>query len=209
MLRYVFLGVPDYKMSRARTPPAKDAAQERHAVALATLLKDSSQDSVIAGGGVAALVALLAPGWTEAVHEQAAAALRNLCCGNAQNCDSVRACGGIAALVALLAPGSSAAVHEQAAAVLQTLCLDNAQHRDSVRECGGIAALVALLAPGGSAAVHEQAAKTLLNLCLNNAQNCNSMREGGGHCGARWATGARRLCRCAGSGCWGAAQPVL
>ena len=65
-------------------------------MALATLLKGDSQDS-IACGGAAALVGVLAPSWTDAVHEQAAAALWNLCVKNSQNRDSVRECGGVAA----------------------------------------------------------------------------------------------------------------
>jgi len=74
-----FAGVPDSEMLRARSAPADAAAQERAAVALATLLKGSSQDSVRECSGVAALVGLLAPGGSAAVHEQAAAALYNLC----------------------------------------------------------------------------------------------------------------------------------
>jgi len=50
------------------------------------------------------LVGLLAPGSPAAVHEQAAAALANLCSDNAANCDGVRESGGVAALVRLLAP---------------------------------------------------------------------------------------------------------
>jgi len=94
-------------------------------------------------GGVAALVRLLAPGGSAALHAYAARALRNLCSGNAHNSNSVRECGGVAALVGLLAPGSSAAVREQAAAALLELCSVSAQSRDA--ECRGVAALVGLL----------------------------------------------------------------
>jgi len=69
-------------------------------------------DSVRECGGVAALVHLLAPGSSAAVHEQAAAALSKLCWDDWQNRVSVRECGGVAALVGLLAPGMTDAVHQ-------------------------------------------------------------------------------------------------
>jgi len=145
-------------------------------VALATLLKGDNQGS-IACGGVAALVGLLAPSWTDAVHEQAAAALWDLCAKNTQNRDSVRECGGVAALVALLAPGGTRAVLKQAVGALCCLCFANVQNKNSVRASGGVAALIALPAPGGSAAVQEQAAAALRNLCVDNAQNRECVRE--------------------------------
>jgi len=144
-------------------------------VALAALLKVSGQDSVIECGGVAALVGLLAPGWTSAVHEQAAAALRSVCADNTPNQDGVRECGGVAALVALLAPGGSAAVLEDASFVLAKLCLRNARNRDCVRECGGIPALVAL---SETAAAAKSVAGTFMN--LTSAVSRDAVRAGGG-----------------------------
>ncbi len=158
------------------------AAQERAARALATSSEGTGQpnNSVRDCGGVAALVALLAPGGSAAEQEQAAVALNKLCVDNTQNCDSVRECGGIAALVALLAPGGPAAVQEAAAMALRNLCSNNAQNRDSVRVCGGIAALIGLLAPGRSAGVQGAAAGALCNLCFRNVLHCDIVRECGG-----------------------------
>ncbi len=51
MPRKVVGGVPDSELPGARRAPAKAAAQERAAVALATLLKDNSQDSVMGRAG--------------------------------------------------------------------------------------------------------------------------------------------------------------
>jgi len=61
-----------------------------------------NQDSVRECGGVAALVALLAPGGSAGVHARAAAALGHQCFSNIQNQDSMRVCSGVAALVGLL-----------------------------------------------------------------------------------------------------------
>ena len=89
-----------------------------------------NQDSVRECGGIAALVALLAPGSSSALHELAAGALCVVCAGNTQNQDCVRECGGVAALVGLLAPGGSAAAQREAAAALCNLCSENTQNQD-------------------------------------------------------------------------------
>jgi len=72
-------------------------------------------------GGVAALVALLAPGGSAALHHNVAGALMVLTSEGGQSRDAVGACGGRAALERVLACSSSAAAHEWAAAALCNL----------------------------------------------------------------------------------------
>ncbi len=115
-------------------------------------------------GGIAALVALLAPGGSPAVQARAAAALGNLCSSNTRNQDSVRVCGGVAVLVGLLTPDGSPDLQRYVVGALAHLTSEGEQGRDAVRACGGTAALEHVLACPSSAAAHEQAAAVLRNL---------------------------------------------
>jgi hypothetical protein len=69
-------------------------------------------------GGIVALVGLLAPACSAAVHRSAAGALACLTRESVPSCEAVEACGGAAALEGVLAGASSAVAHRCVADVL-------------------------------------------------------------------------------------------
>jgi len=90
-------------------------------------------------------VALLKTDPTAEVTAHAAAALRNLARGNAQNRDAMREAGAIAPLVALLGAGPKNEATSHACAALANLTFDNVLNQDAVRDAGGVRPLMALL----------------------------------------------------------------
>jgi hypothetical protein len=115
-------------------------------------------------------VALLKTDPTAEVTAHAAAALRNLARGNAQNRDAMREAGAIAPLVALLGAGPKNEATSHACAALANLTFDNVLNQDAVRDAGGVRPLMALL--GTSSDLTTYATGALANGACGHHDDC-------------------------------------
>lgn len=150
-----------------------------------------SRVAITEAGGIAPLVAMLAPGAEEAhgagalgfrlnteAAANAAGALGVLAASETSR-DAIRQQGGIPPLVALLASGADSEAAQEAAGALCNLAHNNDANRDAICAAGAIPRLVKLLSAGVDTSAAAHAAGALRNLALD-AANLAAIREAGG-----------------------------